>query len=61
MSTPILVAPKPKDILQLYISVMTHLVSMALVARRHVEDNVHPIPIQFRVYFTSQVLNESKL
>lgn len=59
MSTPILVAPKPEDILQLYISVTTHLVSMALVEGRHVEDNVHPI--LFQVYFISQVLNESKL
>jgi TRAP-type uncharacterized transport system fused permease subunit len=56
---PILVSPKLQEVIQLYISVTTHVVNMALVVERKVEDSVHSI--QFLVYFISEVLIEPKV
>jgi TRAP-type uncharacterized transport system fused permease subunit len=56
---PILVSPKLQEVLQLYISATTHVVNMALVVERKVEDSVHSI--QFLVYFISEVLIEPKV
>jgi hypothetical protein len=54
-----LVSPKLQEVIQLYISVTTHVVNMALVVERKVEDSVHSI--QFLVYFISEVLIEPKV
>lgn len=54
-----MVSPKLQEVIQLYISVTTHVVNMALVVERKVEDSVHSI--QFLVYFISEVLIEPKV
>jgi hypothetical protein len=56
---PVLVAPELEETLQLYISVTTHLVSIALMEERHSHNNTQLT--QFSVYFISEVLNKSKL
>jgi hypothetical protein len=41
-STPILVAPRPGEIIQLYNSAITHVINTSLVVERRNEANIQP-------------------
>jgi hypothetical protein len=56
---PILVSPKPGEVLQLYISTTTRVARKPLVLEHKVENSVHHI--RFLVYFISEVLTKSKV
>jgi hypothetical protein len=55
---PTLVAPKPHENLQLYISATSNVVSTAIVVERGESDTNRKI--QFPVYFISEVIRDSK-
>jgi hypothetical protein len=55
---PILVPPTKGEVLLLYITAMTQVVSAAVVAERQEEG--HALPIQRPVYFISEVLSKTK-
>jgi hypothetical protein len=55
---PVLTAPRKKEQLLLYIAVTTHVVSSSIDVERQEDD--HAYPVQRPVYFTSEVLLESK-
>jgi dsDNA-binding SOS-regulon protein len=55
---PVLMAPRKKEQLLLYLAVTTHVVSTAIVVKRQEDD--HAYPVQRPVYFVSEVLSESK-
>ena len=59
MNPPTLVAPLPGEVLQLYISATSGVVSTALVVER--EEDGSTRRVQHPVYFISEVLNESKI
>ena len=56
---PILTAPEDGEMLLLYIAATTHMVSTALVVE--LDEPGHVYKVQRPVYFTSEVLGESKL
>jgi hypothetical protein len=56
---PILTAPQPGKDLLLYITAITHVVSMAIIVERQEEG--HTFRVQRLVYFISEVLSESKV
>jgi dsDNA-binding SOS-regulon protein len=56
---PILVAPRPGETLQLYISATTNVVSTVLVVEREEPRSIQKV--QHPVYFISEVLSESKV
>ena len=58
LNPPTLVAPHPREVLQLYISATNSVVSTAIVVERKEEGSTRKI--QHPVYFISKVLNESK-
>jgi dsDNA-binding SOS-regulon protein len=55
---PVLIAPRKKEQLLLYLAATTHVVSTAIVVERKEGD--HADPVQRLVYFVSEVLSESK-
>jgi hypothetical protein len=55
---PVLMAPRKKEHLLLYLATTTHVVSSAIVVER--QEGCHAYPIQRPVYFVSEVLSESK-
>ena len=55
---PILVPPTTGESLLLYIAATTQVVSAALVVER--EEEGHALKVQRPVYFTSEVLSDSK-
>jgi dsDNA-binding SOS-regulon protein len=55
---PILMAPRKKEQLLLYLAATTHVVSTAIVVER--QEDGHAYPVQRPVYFVSEVLLESK-
>jgi hypothetical protein len=55
---PILVPPTKGEVLLLYITAMTQVVTAAVVAERQEEG--HALPIQRPVYFISEVLSKTK-
>jgi hypothetical protein len=57
-SPPVMVPPKPKETLPLYISASTQVVSAVLVAERTEEG--HQYLVQRPVYYFSEVLSDSK-
>jgi hypothetical protein len=57
-SPPVMVPPKPKETLMLYISVSTQVVSDVLVAKRPEEG--HQYPVQQPFYYVNEVLFDSK-
>jgi hypothetical protein len=57
-SPPISTAPTPEEPMLLYISVITQVVSAALVVER--EEPIRPQKVQRPVYFISEVLSDSK-
>jgi hypothetical protein len=60
LTTPlVMVPPAPKEILLLYISASTQVVSAVLVAERSEEG--HQYPVQRPVYYVSEVLSNSKV
>lgn len=59
MTSPLILAAPKREVLQLYLYAMTHVVSMTLSVERKVEDNVYPM--QFLVYFIKEILSESKV
>jgi hypothetical protein len=58
-SAPVMVPPAPKEILLLYISASTQVVSVGLVAEQPEEG--HQYPVQRPVYYVSEVLSDSKV
>jgi hypothetical protein len=58
LSTPVLVAPKEKEPLLLYITITHQVVSTVLVVERSEEGKAHGV--QSPVYFLSEVLSPSK-
>jgi hypothetical protein len=55
---PILTAPIPEELMLLYISATTQVVSAALVVKR--EEPGRSLKVQWPVYFISEVLSDSK-
>jgi dsDNA-binding SOS-regulon protein len=55
---PVLMAPRKKEQLLLYLAATTHVVSIAIVVER--QEDGHAYPVQRPVYFVSEVLSESK-
>ncbi|XP_072150864.1 uncharacterized protein [Setaria viridis] len=55
---PVLMALADQEILQLYISMTTHVVSMVLVVEH--EESSHAYMVQMPVYYVSEVLSDSK-
>jgi dsDNA-binding SOS-regulon protein len=55
---PVLMAPRKKEQLLLYLAAPTHVVSSAIVVER--QEDSHAYPVQRSVYFVSEVLSESK-
>ena len=55
---PILVPPTDRELLLLYITATTQVVSAALVVER--EEEGHALKVQRPVYFISEVLSKSK-
>jgi hypothetical protein len=55
---PILMAPRKKEQLLLYLAATTHVVSTSIVVER--QEDGHTYPVQRPVYFISEVLFESK-
>jgi hypothetical protein len=55
---PVLMAPRKKDQLLLYLVATTHVVSTASTVKR--QEDWHSYPVQRPVYFVSEVLSESK-
>jgi hypothetical protein len=58
-SPPVLTAPLPGEDLLLYIAVITHVVSSAIIVERREEG--HAFGVQRPVYFVSEVLPESNV
>src|SRR5438128_8238086 len=58
-NSPVLVPPMPEEPLLLYIKATSHMVSTAIVVERQEEGHIQKV--QHRVYFVSEVLNESKI
>jgi hypothetical protein len=56
---PVLMAPRKKEQLRLYLAVTTHVVCSAIVVER--QEDGHAYPVQRPVYFVSEVLSESKV
>src|SRR5437016_7784068 len=56
---PVLVPPMPEEPLLLYIAATSHVVSTAIVVERQEEGHIQKV--QRLVYFTSEVLSESKI
>jgi hypothetical protein len=56
---PVMVPPKPKETLLLYISASTQVDSAVLVAERPEEG--HQYPVQRPIYYVSEVLSDSKV
>jgi hypothetical protein len=57
-SPPVMVPPKPKETLLLYISTSMQVVNVVLVAKRPEEG--HQYPVQRPIYYVSEVLSDSK-
>jgi hypothetical protein len=55
---PVLMAPRKKEQLPLYLAATTHVVSTTIVVERQEDD--HAYPVQRPVYFISEILSESK-
>jgi hypothetical protein len=55
---PVLMAPRKKEQLLIYLAVTTHVVSTAIVVEWQEDD--HAYPVQRPVYFVSEVLSKSK-
>jgi dsDNA-binding SOS-regulon protein len=55
---PVLMTPRKKEQLLLYLAANTHVVSTAIVVER--QEDGHAYPVQRAVYFVSEVLSESK-
>jgi dsDNA-binding SOS-regulon protein len=51
---PVLMAPRKKEQLLLYLAATTHMVSSAIVVER--QEDGHTYPVQRPVYFVSEVL-----
>ena len=58
-TAPILVPPRPAEPLLLYVVATTQVVSVAVVVERPEEG--HTLPVQWPVYFMSEVLSEAKV
>jgi hypothetical protein len=58
-SAPILVPPAAGEDLLIYVAATTQVVSAAIVVERREEG--HALPVQSPVYFTSEVLSETKI
>jgi len=58
-TAPILVPPRPVKPLLLYVAATTQVVSAAVVVERPEEG--HALPIQWPVYFISEVLSDTKV
>jgi hypothetical protein len=56
-SPPVMVPPKPKETLLLYISTSMQVVNVVLVAKRPEEG--HQYPVQRPIYYVSEVLSDS--
>jgi dsDNA-binding SOS-regulon protein len=56
--TPVLMAPRKKEQLLIYLAVTTHVVSSAVIVEQ--QEDSHAYPVQRPVYFVSEVLSESK-
>ena len=59
MSAPILVAPKRREPLLLYVAASNHVVSAALVIER--EEPGHELKVQRPIYFIGEVLTDPKV
>jgi hypothetical protein len=57
-SAPVLVAPKQREPLLLYLAATTHVISAALVVER--EEPGRALKVQRSVYFISEVLTKTK-
>jgi hypothetical protein len=55
---PVLMAPRKKEQLPLYLAATTHVVSTTIVVEQQADD--HAYPVQRPVYFISEILSESK-
>jgi hypothetical protein len=55
---PVMTPPIPKEMLLLYISATTNVVSMVLVAEREEEGQAYPV--QRPMYYVSEVLDDAK-
>jgi dsDNA-binding SOS-regulon protein len=55
---PVLMTPRKKEQLLLYLAATTHVVSCAIVVER--QEDGHAYPVQRPLYFVSEVLSESK-
>jgi hypothetical protein len=54
---PVLMTPRKKEQLLLYLAATTHVVSTAIIVER--QEDGHAYPIQRQVYFVSEVLSVS--